>query len=106
MALAHAVQGARRPSQLITLTDAAGSAVDLSGAMITVRIRNLTTGVAVASDGAFVIVNAAGGVLRWDYSEADVSTAGRYEVQFTLAFGVAPTPARTIIEGWTIREAI
>ncbi len=106
MALAAAVQGARRPSQTITWTDDNGTALDLSGATITARIRNVTSNEAAASDGAFTVVTAASGIFRWDYSAADVATAGDFEVQFTAAYGSAPTPARTIVAPWSVLKSI
>ena len=106
MGLANAVQGAKRPSQLITLTYPDGSVVDLTGATITARLRNDGTGVEATSDGAFTVTNAAGGVFRWEYSTTDVATAGRFKVQFNLEFGSAPTPARTFVESWLVAEAI
>ena len=106
MALAAAVQGARRPSQTITWTDENGTALDLSGATITARIRNTTANTTVASDGAFTVVTAACGIFRWDYSAADVATAGSYEVQFTATYVSAPTPARTILAPWVVLASI
>lgn len=103
MGLADAVQGARRPSQLITWVDADGVALDLSGATITARITR--GGVTTDSDGSFVVTNAAAGVFRWDYSAADVATAGVLEVQFTAAFGSAPSPARTFITPWQVHQS-
>lgn len=106
MTLAAAVQGARRPSQTITWADDAGTPLDLSGATVTARIRNTTNNQVVASDGDFVVVTAASGVFRWDYSAADVATSGDFEVQFTATYGSAPTPARTIVAPWSVLKAI
>lgn len=106
MGLAAAVQGARRPSQTITWTDEDGTALDLSGATITARIRNITSNLTATSDGAFTIVTAASGIFRWDYSAADVATAGSFEVQFTATYGSAPTPARTIVAPWSVLRSI
>lgn len=106
MALAGAIQGARRPSQTITWTDDSGTAIDLSGATITARIRNVTNNSTVDSDGTFTIVTAASGIFRWDYSATDVETAGNFEVQFTATYGSAPTPARTISAWWVVLASI
>ena len=104
MALADAVQGARRPSQTITWTDAAGNPLDLTGATITARILRPTG--AVASDGTFVVTDAANGVFRWDYSAADVASAGTFMVQFTAAFPSGATPARNTLAEWQVHEAV
>lgn len=106
MALAAAVQGARRPSQTITWTDESGTALDLTGATITARIRNVAANSTTDSDGTFTIVTAASGVFRWDYSATDVESSGQYEVQFTATFGSAPTPARSIVAPWSVLKSI
>lgn len=106
MALAEAVQGAKRPSQSITWQDQDGNAVDLTGTTITARIRNQGTGVVRAADGAFVLVTAASGIFRWDYGTNDVGTAGHFVVQFTAAYSSGVTPARTISGKWTVHEFI
>lgn len=106
MALAAAIVGAKRPSQSITWTDEDGNAFDLTGATITSRIRNRSSYVTTASDGTFTITSAAAGTFRWDYSTADVATAGLYEVQFTATFETTPTPAKTVTELWEVKESI
>lgn len=106
MALADAVQGAKRPSQLITWTDQDGNAVDLTGATITARIRNTATGVAVVADGTFTLTSASAGIFRWDYGTTDVATAGFFRVTFTAAFASGTTPARTLSEKWVVHEAV
>ncbi len=106
MALAAAVQGALRPEQQITWTDADGDAVDLTGATITARIRNLLSGVTVNSTGSFTVVDAANGIFIWSYSSADVATAGQFAVQFTASYGTPPTPERTIAQSWIVHEAV
>ena len=105
-ALASAVAGAKRPSQIITWTDTSGNVLDLTGATITAIVKNLDTGVAVASDGVFAITDATAGKFRWAYSTADVATAGNYQVQFTAAYGSAPTPARNFIASWRVEPSL
>lgn len=104
--LADALQGAKRPSQLITWTDQDGNAVDLTGATVTARLRNVMTREATAADGVFTVTSAAAGVFRWDYGTTDVATAGNFTVQFTAAFGSGTTPTRTLKEEWTVHEAL
>jgi hypothetical protein len=106
MALAPAIQGAKRPSQLITWTDETGAPLDLSGAVITARIRNLSTGQIRDSNGTFVIVSPLNGSFRWDYSTEDVAEAGTYEVQFTASFPSEPSPARTIVTRWSVLRSL
>lgn len=106
MALADAVQGAKRPSQLITWTDEDGDPLDLTNATITARIYSLATQTASASDGTFIVTDATGGVFRWDYGTNDLATAGHYQVQFSAAYGSDPTPAKTFKAPWRVHPAI
>lgn len=105
MALADAVQGAKRPSQIITWQDSDGTALDLTGSTITARIKN-DAGTVVDSDGTFTLTNATAGQFRWDYGDTDIGTAGSYIVQFTAAFGSSPTPARTFTDSWNVKGSI
>lgn len=101
-----AIQGGKRPSPIITWCDAEGNAEDLTGATITARIFNNTTGTDYTSDGTFTVTDAANGVFRWDYGDTDIGTAGQCDVQFTAAFGSGPTPARTRRTPWRVYEDI
>lgn len=105
MTLADAVQGGKRPSQTITWADSGGTALDLTGATITARIKN-SASTTVVSDGTFTITNATAGQFRWDYGDTDIASAGNYSVQFTAVFVSSPTPAKTFVENWKVREAI
>lgn len=105
MALANAVQGALRPSPLITWLDDTGAPVNLTGATITARIRN-GRGESRAATGLFTVTDAAAGVFRWDLSAEDVEEAGVFHVQFTASYGSAPTPARTVVERWKVYDSI
>ena len=106
MALASAVQGARRPAQEITWTRDGSTAEDLTGATITGWIRNRNTGVTRAIAGTLTVTSAAAGVFTWTYSAADVADAGEFDVQFNAAFGSNPTPARTITAKWVVTAAL
>lgn len=105
MALANAVQNSRRTPQRITWTDADGDPVDLTGATLTGRLRDLETGTTTDLDGDLDIVTAASGIFDWTYGSDDVGTAGDYVVQFTATYGDA-TADRTLLEGWTVIPAI
>jgi len=98
MALADAIVGAKRPSQLVTWKDNDGNALNLTGATVTAEIDGQQ------SSGTFTIVDAEAGQFRWDYSTADVATAGVYSVRFIAAFGSEPSPAKTFIESWEVHE--
>ena len=106
MALAAAVAGATRPSQLITWSRADGNPETLTDATLSGRIRDRETGVTRAIAGTLTTVDGAGGVFRWNYAPGDVATAGNYDVQFVAAFETGQTPAKTFASQWTVAEAI
>lgn len=104
MALANAVHGSLRPSQVITWTDGDGDALDLTGATITGKLRN-AAGVVRSIAGSLTLTDADSGVFTWAYHADDV-VAGQYQVQFTASYGSGATPARTIVTEWLVHEAI
>lgn len=103
--LASQVAGAKRPSQTITWLYGSGDAVDLTGATITGYIRS-RAGATRDIAGGLVVIDAAAGMFRWDYHANDVATAGHYTVQFTATFAENPTPAKSLLCGWTVEQAI
>ena len=106
MALAAAVQGARRPAQAITWKREDGSAEDLTGATLTGHIRNRATGTTRAIAGPLTVTDGTAGVFRWDYAAADVAEAGRFDVQFVAAFTAGLSPARTFVAQWEVRGSL
>ena len=107
MGLANAVQGATRPAQSITWTrEGLNTPEPLTGATLTGKLRNCDTGAIRAIAGTLTVTDGANGVFTWAYDAADVAEAGLFDVQFTAAFGSAPTPGRTIIAKWTVEEAL
>lgn len=107
MALASAVAGAKRPSQLITWTrENDGVAETLTGATISAKIRRQGQGTSTDLTGTFTVTDGANGVFRWDYSSDDVATAGTHKVQFNAAFGSSPTPAKTFVVDWVVKESL
>lgn len=106
MALASAVQNGKRPSQLITWQREDGNVETLTGATITAKIKRQNQGASEDLTGTFTVTDGANGIFRWDYSSADVATAGTHRVQFTATFGSSPTPAKTFIADWVVRESL
>lgn len=104
MALANAVQGGLRPSQLITWTREDGDAENLTTATLTGTITNRATTVTRAIAGTLAVTDAAAGVFRWDYAAGDVSEAGEFDVQFSAAFGTGQSPARTFVARWKVEQ--
>ncbi len=105
-ALADAVQGAKRPGQLITWYDQDGSVFPLSNATITARVHFNGSGSPSNSDGTFTVTDALNGKFRWDYSTNDVEIAGGHSVQFTAVFDGSPTPAKTNVTEWFVHKAL
>lgn len=106
MGLASAVSGSRRPSQLITWQREDGNAETLTGATITAKIRRQGQGTSSDLTGTFTVTDGANGIFRWDYSSDDVATAGTHKVQFNAAFGSSPTPAKTFVADWVVKESL
>jgi hypothetical protein len=104
MALSNAVQGATHTAQQITWVDGDGDPLNLTGATITARIKDLDTGEARAATGTLSVLDAEAGLFSWVYSTADVATAGAYHVQFVATFGAAND--KTLAELWEVEAAI
>lgn len=75
-----------RPSFSATLLDAAGAPVDISGASARFLMRDPRTR-ALKVDGAMVIVDAAAGRVRYDWTAADTNSAAVYQVEVQVTFG-------------------
>ena len=84
MALAPAVQHARKRIQTITWKDDDGNAIDLSGATITGIIER--NGVQTTITGTFALVTATSGIFSWTYSAADVAQHGTFFIQFRAKY--------------------
>jgi hypothetical protein len=107
MALAAAVRGGLRPSQIITWQrDDSGDVETLTGATLTGWIRDRSTGTTRAIAGALTVTDGAAGEFRWDYAADDVAAAGQFDVQFSAAFLTGQTPARTYVARWEVKEAL
>jgi len=105
-AISDALEGARHTAQTITWLDDAGTAKDLTGAIITARIEPRNGDAAFAGDGTFALVgDGSTGQFTWTYGEADVGTPGGFYVQFkaTYAGGVFDLSRKT---EWRVLEAV
>ena len=103
MALADAVKGATYTQQTITWTNVDGLAQNLTGATLSGTIKDVSTGVVRAITGTLTLVTPASGIFLWDYSTADVATAGVFEVQFKATYAGSEYDA-TIKTGWKVHE--
>ncbi len=105
MSLSKAIKGAKHSPQQITWKKSDGTAYDLTGATITARIKNKSTGQARAADGTFTIVTAASGIFNWAYGTNDVSEAGKFDVQIIASYSDSKND-KTFTEEWIVEDAI
>lgn len=105
MALANAVKESLRPSQIITWTESDGTAVDLTGATITGKIRD-AAGTVRDIEGTLTLTDPENGVFTWAYHADDVETAGNFDVQFTATYVSGITPGKTIVEPWMVHSSL
>jgi hypothetical protein len=107
MNLTTIAQGSLRPSISQTWTHADNTTPeDLTNASLSGWIKDLATAEVRAIVGDLVVTDAANGVFRWDFAEADVEDSGQFEVQFSATWNTDPTPGRTIVGDWEIAESI
>lgn len=104
MALAAAVKGGLRPSQIVVWARANGVPEPLTDATITGTITNRATSVTRAIAGTLTVTDGPAGEFRWDYAAGDVDTAGEFDVQFSAAFGSGQTPARSFVARWAVHD--
>lgn len=75
-------KGDRYPSIAAILT-VNGSPINLSGCTVKFQARNSLTGV-VKINGDAVVVDATTGSVRYDQTDEDMDTAGRYEAEWEI----------------------
>lgn len=102
MALAPAIQGARKRGQTITWSNDDGQAEDLTGLTLSGRIKK-TDGVATirAIDGTLTVTDGPAGEFTWAYGSTDVSEADTFEVQFVAVDG-SELKLKTFAAEWTV----
>ncbi len=103
MALANALQHARKRSQRITWQDEDQAAIDLTGATLTGIIER--SGVQTAITGTLTLVTAASGIFSWAYSAADVAQAGSFFVQFRAKYSADSLSEISYRTRWTVLPA-
>ena len=76
-------KGSLQPHYEAVVTDASGGAIDLSSGYAIFNMVNPMTGTIVAS-GQAEVDSGPGGVLRYPWAAADVSTPGIYKASFEV----------------------
>lgn len=84
-------QGDLLPIMTATLTDALGTAVDLTGSTVTFRMANRSTGANKISAGSCTLVNATAGEVSYAWVSGDTGTAAEYDGEFHVTFAGGKT---------------
>jgi hypothetical protein len=77
-------QNDTQPRMLATLKDGDENVIDLTDA--TVRFHMRAVGGAVVTDAAAVVVTAASGLVRYDWSASDTEDTGSYQAEFEVTY--------------------
>ena len=105
--LATIAQGSERPVLTLTWTHADNSTgEDLTDAVLTGYVKNLTTGDVVEIQGALTVTDATAGVFTWTPDPQDVAEDGAYQVQFSATWPGEPSPGLTAVFDWEVAESI
>ena len=96
-AIGPLMQGQAGVVMTFTLTDLAGTAVNLTGLTITGTITNNQTKATAALQGAIALVTPASGIFSWTTDADDVGTAGSFKVIFTVGTSLITLPAHLAI---------
>lgn len=78
--------GATLPQWAATITDDSGAAVNLTGATLSLIIRNTQTGQETTGAGAWTITNATNGQASYAWAAGDSAVAGVYSLIVKIAF--------------------
>jgi phage baseplate assembly protein gpV len=77
-------QNDTQPRMLATLKDGDGTVIDLTSA--TARFHMRTPSGTVVVDAAATVVNAAAGIVRYDWQAADTASVGTYQAEFEITY--------------------
>lgn len=99
-----AIQGARLPGRQISWFRSDGTAENLTGAVLTARIRNRLTSEVRDVTGVLNVTDPTNGVFTWAFSSEDVAVAGDYDLQFTASFG--GLIAKTFTVTWSVLRSV
>lgn len=72
------------PSILATLKDASSVPVNITAATVRLHMKSLDGSLKV--DSNMTVINAAGGLVRYDWLAGDTDTVGTYKVEFQVTY--------------------
>lgn len=81
----------------LTLQDTAGAVVSLSGlsgANLTLILRNRSTDQITTGAGSFTITDAANGIVRYAFAAPDTAVAGQFDIRVRAIFSGKPRTFR------------
>ena len=76
-------KGDTSPSIQSTLKDSAGVAVNITGSTVKIHMKAVGSS-SLKVDQTMTIVDASGGVVKYDWSSSDTDTVGTYYVEFEV----------------------
>lgn len=73
------------PSLRATLLNGSGNVIDLTGATVRFHMRELGKTTIIVNQ-ACTVINAAGGIVQYDWVAADTDTIGSYQAEFQVTY--------------------
>jgi len=78
--------GQTQPLMALTIQQDSGAALNLSGGMLAMTLRNRATGQNTAAAGLWAITNATAGQATYTWAAADTAQAGQYDLYISVTF--------------------
>jgi predicted P-loop ATPase/GTPase len=86
MATFHIKEDDESPTFQTTLKDNAGTAVNVTGATVVVRMTRIGATSRTIDDASATLDNAAGGVVSYQFSDTDTATHGVYRLNWVVTY--------------------
>lgn len=80
-------KGEKPDPLLVTFTDTGGVALDLTGFTASCKIEQVDSSTTGLATGTAVLNNAAGGIVQYTFTDADMNTAGLFRLQVWVGNG-------------------
>lgn len=80
-------RGDSRPALKVTVKEADGDLVDLTGATVTFHLARARDGLAKTLAGSVTVESAVDGTVRYDWAAADTAEAGDFQGEFRVDYG-------------------